>query len=396
MPQTLRSARLSVSSTFLVHAFVSGSWAPRIPTIKANLHLDAGELGIALTGLAVGLILGTRIAGRPVDRWGTRLPIRVGLPIYCASLVGPALARDLAGLTAAFAFLGLAAGFLDVVMNANAVAVERGYRRPIMSGLHGLWSVGLLAGSAIGTGAAALGAGVLLHFSVVAVALAILTLAATRDLLAEVPADVAQPAARPVLRERVWSAPVLLLGLIAFSSFAGEGSAADWSAVYMHETVGTGAGYAGIAFVAFSFGMIASRFAADSLSARFGPTLLVRGGGLLAAGGLALALSAPHAVTTVAGYLLFGVGLAPIVPITFSAAGNLDQRRAGAMLGSVVTIGYVGSVIGPVVIGFSANALSLRVALIFPILLALTAATFAFSVATAAGGRTEERLGALG
>ena len=385
MPQTLRSARISVSSTFLIHAFVSGSWAPRIPTIKASLHLNSGQLGIALTGLAVGLIVGTRIAGRPVDRWGTRIPIRVGLPIMCAALVGPALAPDLATLTGAFAFLGLAAGFLDVVMNANAVAVERGYRRPIMSGLHGLWSVGLLAGSGTGTAAAALGSGLFLHFIVVAVALAVLTVAATSGLLSEVPADVArQAAAGPQLRKRVWSAPVVLLGLIAFSCYGGEGSAADWSAVYMHETIGTGTGYAGIAFVAFSCGMIVSRFAGDSLSARIGPTLLVRGGGLLAAGGLGLALTAPHAETAVAGYLLFGLGLAPIVPITFCAAGNLDRRRAGVLLGSVVTIGYAGSVIAPVIIGFSADALGLRLALVFPVLLALVAAGLAFSVRTAA------------
>lgn len=387
MRETLRNARVSIASTFVIHAFVSGSWAPRIPAIKAHLHLDGGELGIALTGLAVGLLVGTRIAGRLVDRLGTRVPIRVGLPVLCAALVGPALAPDLAALTGAFIFLGAASGFLDVVMNANAVAVERGYRRPIMSGLHGVWSVGLLAGSAIGTGAAALGAGVALHFAVVSAALAILTVAATRGLLATEPDAWAQPAASGASPGKsVWAAPVLLLGLIAFSSFAGEGSAADWSAVYMHETVGTGTGFAGTAFVAFSAGMIASRFASDFLSARFGPTFVVRSGGLLGAGGLAVALGAPEPAPAVAGYLLLGVGLAPIVPITFSAAGNLDRTRAGAMLGSVVTIGYVGSVIGPVIIGFTADALSLRVALIFPALLALTAAALAFSVATAPGG----------
>jgi hypothetical protein len=170
-------------------------------------------------------------------------------------------------------------------MNANAVAVERGYGRPIMSGLHGVWSVGLLAGSAVGTGAAALGAGVVLHFTVVAAVLAVATVAATGGLLAATPEEV------PGLpRPRVWSAPVLLLGLIAFSSFAGEGSAADWSAVYMRETVGTGTGAAGIAFVAFSLGMIASRFAGDALSASVGRTRVARGGGLVAAAGLALAL----------------------------------------------------------------------------------------------------------
>lgn len=389
MPETLRNARLSIGSTFAIHAFVSGSWAPRIPAIKAHLQLDSGELGIALTGLAVGLILGTRIAGRPVDQLGTRLPIRAGLVVLCGALVGPAVASNLAALTGAFIFLGLAAGFLDVAMNANAVAVERGYRRPIMSGLHGVWSVGLLAGSAIGTGAAVLGASVLEHFAAVAAALALLTVAATRGLLASTSEDSARPdIARTSRRKSVWSAPVLLLGLIAFGSFAGEGSAADWSAVYMHQTIGTRTGLAGVAFVAFSLGMIASRFASDSLCARFGPTLVVRGGGLLAAGGLALALVAPQPPTAVAGYLLFGLGLAPIVPITFSAAGNVDRTRAGVVLGSVVTIGYAGSVIGPVIIGFTADALSLRIALIFPALLALSTAALAFAVVTAAGART--------
>jgi MFS family permease len=183
--------------------------------------------------------------------------------------------------------------------------------------------------------------------------------------------------------------PVLLLGLIAFSSFAAEGSAADWSAVYVHETVGTGTGVAGLAFAAFSLGMVVARFVADAVAARFGPTAVVRGGGLVAAAGLGLALVAPHPATSVAGYLLFGVGLAPIVPITFSAAGALDRSRSGVALGWVVTIAYVGAVAGPAVIGFTADALSLRSALVFAVLLALTAAVFASTVATAPGG--EER-----
>jgi acetylornithine deacetylase/succinyl-diaminopimelate desuccinylase-like protein/MFS family permease len=387
-PRALGNARASVASTFVIHALVSGSWAPRIPAIKADLSLDNAELGIAFTGLAVGLFLGTRVAGRLVDRLGARQPIRVGLPVMCAALVGPALATDLFSLTAAFVFLGLVSGFLDVAMNANAVAVERGYRRPIMSGLHGFWSGGLLVGSAIGAGAAAAGIGVALHFAVVAAVLAAVTIPATRGLLSA-EAKVSTAASGQVLAAKAVWAPVLLLGLIAFGSFAGEGSAADWSAVYMHETIGTGSGLAGVAFVAFSFGMITARFSGDLLSARFGPASVVRGGALLAASGLALALAAPHPASAIAGYLIFGLGLAPIVPITFSAAGNVDPARAGILLGSVVTIGYVGAVIGPAVIGFTADALSLRAALVFPVLLVLGAAALAFSVGAAAGGEPE-------
>jgi MFS family permease len=392
MTATLRAARISVGSTFVIHAFVTGSWAPRIPAIKDKLDLDASELGLALAGLAVGLVAGTRLAGRSVDHFGTRLPLRVGLVVQCGALVGVALAPDLAALTGAFAFLGLAGGFIDVTMNANAVQVERGYGRPIMSGLHGLWSVGLLAGSALGTAAAAVGAGIAAHFAVVAFALAVVSIVATRGLLPTAAERTRRPPRAGARVIRVWSRPVLLLGLLAFSSFAGEGSAADWGAVYMHETVGTGTRSAGVAFVAFSVGMIASRFTADAVSARFGPTAVTRAGGLLAAGGLGLAVLVPEPVTVVAGYLLFGVGLAPIVPIAFSAAGNADRARTGVILGSVVTLGYAGTVVGPLVIGFAADALSLRAALVFPALLGLVIAVLAAAVAAAAGGRGRERV----
>jgi MFS family permease len=383
----LRRARISVAATFGIHGFVSGSWATRIPALKGELGLDEGDLGIALTGLAVGLFLGTRITGRPVDRAGTRAVIRIALPLMCVSLVGPALASELLTLTAAFVLLGLGSGFLDVVMNTNAVAVERGYRRPIMSSLHGFWSGGLLAGSSAGAGAAALGVGLPLHFGLVATATAGLAVVSTRWLLATGDDQAAAlDAGHLHLGKSVRLVPVLLLGLIAFSSFAAEGSAADWSAVYVHETVGTGTGVAGLAFAAFSLGMVVARFVADAVAARLGPTAVVRGGGLVAAAGLGLTLAVPHPATSVAGYLLFGVGLAPIVPITFSAAGALDRRRSGVALGWVVTIAYVGAVIGPAVIGFSAEAVSLRTALVFPVVLALTAAVFAATVAPAPGG----------
>jgi MFS family permease len=388
MPQ-LSSARIAVASTFAIHGFVSGSWAPRIPALKGDLGLDNADLGIAFAGLAVGLFLGTRLAGRPIDRIGTRLPLRAGLPLMCVALVGPALATDLVALTVAFAWLGLVSGFLDVTMNANAVAVERGYGRPILSGVHAFWSIGLLAGSAMGAGAAALGVGATAHFGLVAVVLAPVAVLATRGLLTGEAerAPIGGEAHAPL--RRAWSIPVLLLGLLAFSAFAGEGSAADWSAVYMDEIVGVREGLAGAAFVAFSAGMIVLRLVGDAISGRFGPVQTVRCGGLLAAAGLALAVVAPHPLPAIAGFLLLGAGLAPVVPIAFSAAGNLDRGRAGSLLGMVVTIAYVGAVLGPLAIGLVAEAVSLRVALLLPAALALVVAALAFSVRTAAGARRD-------
>jgi len=179
----LRRARVSVGSVFAIHAAVFGSWAPRIPAIKHHVGVDDGGLGIALTGMAIGLFAGTRAAGRIVDRFGSRGAIRVAAVGLCALLVAPALANDLPTLTGALLVLGATGGFLDVAMNAQAVAVERGYGRPIMSSLHGLWSVGLLAGSGGAAIAAAAGASPRLHFAIVAVVLAVASLLLLRDLL---------------------------------------------------------------------------------------------------------------------------------------------------------------------------------------------------------------------
>jgi MFS family permease len=383
----LRRARISVGSVFLIHAVVFGSWAPRLPAIKHDVGIGNGGLGVALGGMAVGLFLGTRLAGRAVDRYGSRPPIRVAAVILCATLVGPALVGTLATLTAALVLLGIVGGFLDVAMNAQAVAVERGYRRPIMSSLHGLWSVGLMAGGIGAAAAAAAGASPTLQFSVVAIVLVVPAVVLTRGLFgAGAEALPEEEAAGPREAPPLLAPPIVLLGLIAFSSFIGEGAAADWSAVYLHDNLGTGAAVAAVAFIAFSVAMAASRFASDRLSERLGPVAVVRAGGLLAAGGLALGLAVHEPAAGVAAFALLGVGFAPVVPIAFSAAGNTGLGPTGVILGRVVTTGYLGSIVGPIAIGGLAQAVGLRAALFVPVILGLVIAGLAGSVAFAPGG----------
>jgi MFS family permease len=384
----LRRARISVGAVFLIHAAVFGSWAPRIPAIKHHVGVGDGGLGVALAGLAVGLFVGTRVAGGIVDRFGSRRAIRVGALALCATLLGPALADDLATLTAALAVLGVVAGFLDVSMNAQAVAVERGYARPIMSGLHGLWSIGLLAGALGAAAAAAAGASPTLHFALVALGLASASLMLLGGLLsAGAEALPAEDGDAGLSGWRLLLAPVVLfLGLIAFSSFIGEGAAADWSAVYLRDNLDSSHAFATAAFAAFSFAMAASRFAADRLSARFGPAAVVRTGALVAAVGLAVGLALAEPVAAVIGFGLLGLGLAPVVPITFSAAGNTRLGPTGVILGRVVTIGYLGSIIGPVLIGAFASVVGLRTALLIPVALSALVALLAGHASSAVGG----------
>ena len=373
----------------MIHAAAFGTWGTRIPAIKHHVGIGNGQLGIAFSGLAIGLVVGTRVAGGVVDRFGSRPAIRVAIVVLCAVLIGPALADTLAALTAALFVLGAIGGFLDVAMNAHTVVVERGYGRPIMSSLHALWSVGLLIGALTGAGAAALGLDPRLHFGIVAAALLLPSLLALGGLLAAgadlVPeeAKLAPAFAKPPLLLPA----VLLLGLVAFSSFVGEGAAGEWSAVYLHDSLHTSAGVAATAFAAFSSTMAACRFASDRLQARFGPVALVRAGSLIAAFGLGFALMIHAPAAAIIGFALLGVGFAPVVPITFSAAGNTGLGPTGVILGRVVTMGYVGSIVGPIMIGAIAHATGLRAALFLLVLLAFVIAVVAGSVSTAAAGK---------
>jgi MFS family permease len=368
--------RVGVAAAFLIHATVSGSWAPRLPAIKASLDLSAGMLGTALVGLAVGLLAGTRLAGAAVDHYGSRPVMRVGFPVLCAVLVLPALALSAATLFLALLALGLASGMLDVAMNAQGVEVERHRRRALLSGLHGLWSVGLGAGAGMAALAAASGVDPLLHFVVVGAVLAAASLVLMRGVL-----GAAVPAQEPdEPRESSWTPVLVLLGVIAFCSFVGEGSASDWSAVYLAEELSAAPGLAAVAFACFSVAAAATRFAADSLRARVGAVALVRGGTLLAAAGLLLGLAVHQPAAAIVGFTLLGAGLAPVVPIAFAAAGAVDPRATGRNISRVAGIGYVGSVSGPIVIGWLAQATSLRLALAITAVLALVIAAAARAV----------------
>ena len=382
----MRRARASVVGAFALHAAVAGTLGPRLPAVKEQAGITDGELGVALAVFAVGLFVGTRVVGTLLDRLGTRGVLRGGMPLLGVSLLGPAFAESLPSLAASLFVVGALSGVLDVAMNANAVFVERSYGRPIMSSIHGTWSAGMLVASGGAAAAAALDVSVRLHFGLAALAIALLSAPALGHLAAA--ADVPQERV-PGARTRAYlpARPVLLLGIIGFCSFLGEGAAIDWSAVYVDESLDASRGVAALAFVAFSVGITASRFLVDRIAARLGPVAVVRWGATLAATGLALGLAVPETAAAITGFALLGAGLAPVVPTVFSAAGNMRVRSGRTALAVVVTISYLGSILGPALIGLVTSLVGLRAALGIPVLLALVAATLAARVASAPGGR---------
>lgn len=371
----------SLATAFSVHAALVGTWAGRVPAIKHALHLSDTRLGVALFGMAAGTLLGSWWGGHLARRLGATAVVRAGIPAMATALVGAALAQDLAELTAALACLGTVGAIVDVGMNSLAVAAERDRRRPQMSGFHGAWSVGLLLGALAASGAAAAGLRPSVHFAVVGGAVA----AGSALTLARIPRDTLPPPSGRRDGRTPWSPGLAALGLVAFCSFFAEGSAADWSAVYMHDRAGAGAAVAAAAFAGFSLAMAATRLVGDRMVARYGPVGIARRASLTAAAGLALALAVPAPAAGVAGFALMGAGLAPIVPTILSAAGGSTGGVESA-ISRVLLIAYTGSIAGPAAIGFAAGHVALRTALLIPLALIVCICAAAGRMAPAAQG----------
>src|SRR5690349_12103203 len=337
----LTGPRLAVSTAFFVHAMISGSFAGRVPAIKHGLGISDAQLGLALFCAALGTLIGGRVGGVLAARVGARRLVRLGIPVFACLLVTIALAGSLAVLAVLLFVNGLVAAAVDIGFNAEAVVVEREHGRPLMSGFHGMWSTGLLAGGAVAIAAAAADLSPTAHFTLVAV----VVIVGSAPLLAKLPRR--DPPPRHESRADRWSWAVIVLGFLTFASFFAEGAAADWSAVYLHDRAGAGAALAAAAFASFSLAMAASRLSGDALALRIGPVRLVRIGSLIAGAGLAIALAAPTPGGGLIGFALFGIGLGPLVPIVISAAGGARLGTTEGVVSRIYTLGYAGSVVGP-------------------------------------------------
>jgi MFS family permease len=376
-----RRARVAVFGYFFVLGAATATWAARLPAIKSALHLTDGRLGLALFAVPAGSVLTLALSGRIVDRFGDVRVVRVAGLLVCAAMIPIGVApktRDLAALIAALACFGAVAGLLDVAMNACGARLEVGYGRPILSSLHAGYSIAGLAGAGAGGISAWLGIGPLPTFAVVAAALAALCLVAGPRVV--IPA--AEPAAEhpedpPHRSARQISVVIWILGLLALCGQLGEGSAGDWSAVYLHANLGTPAGVAAVALAAFSVTMAAGRIAGDRLAARFGSVRLVRASGLVAGIGLAAGLLIGTPPAAIAGFALLGAGLAGIFPQIVSSAARLDPGRAGRNIGRIAAVAYTGLLGGPVMIGAIASGVGLRDALLLPAALSLLVALLA-------------------
>jgi MFS family permease len=374
-----RNPRVAITVVFALNGVVYGSWASRIPAIQNRLDLSAGALGIALAGVAAGALVAMPLSGSWSARAGSRRVTRSFLVAVCVLLALAGLAPSLGLLIVATFAYGAANGALDVAMNTQGTSIEKHAGRLILSSLHAGFSAGGLLGALIGAAAAAADLDVRVHLALVgAIALAI-GLPMTRDLL-PADADAAHEGpsfARP--SRALWA-----LGILAFCCLLAEGAAADWSAVYVEDALDAPAGQAALAFAAFSATMTLGRLAGDRLAGAFGSVRLLRVCGLVAGAGIggALLLAMPGAA--IVGFGLLGAGLSVVVPIVFRSAASVPGAAAGPSLAAVSTLGYLGFLAGPPIVGGLAEVTSLPAAL--SVVVVCAAATAALAGATRDAG----------
>jgi MFS family permease len=373
----LRTARAAVLAVFFTNGVVIGTWVVRIPAIKDRLGLSEGLLGVVLLGAAVGALVAMPVVGALVSRFGSRRIVGVSALALTVALLTPGLAPSLPLLVLAVALLGAANGGLDVAMNAQAVAVEQGYGRSIMSSFHAAWSFGGLGGAALGGLLASWGIGPLPHFSAVAVLATIAFVAAYGALLPSA-ADASEEGTPAFARP---TRALLGLGIISFCVLLGEGAMGDWSAVYLDDTLRTGPGFAAAGYAAFSLSMAFGRLFGDRFTELLGPVTLVRTCGAIVAVGLGIALAAAQPLVALAGFACAGAGFSIVFPTALSAAGR-TAGPTGPALAAVTTAAYTGFLVGPPFIGFLAELTGLGYSLYLVVALSTAVIILAGAVNT--------------
>ncbi|MFD7227452.1 MFS transporter [Streptomyces sp. NPDC059881] len=352
----LRRARYAVAAVFCVHGAVTGSFATRIPWIQDHAGVGAGQLGLALAFPAIGASLAMPLAGAISHRFGARTSLRGLLALWTLALTLPALSPNVYALCAALFVYGATAGMSDVAMNALGVEIENRMDRSIMSGLHGMWSVGALVGSAAGTLAAHVGSDARFHHLLASAVLTVIGLVACQGVLDLRSAEGEAAPPRFALPPR----SAVVIGAIGFCGVFAEGASLDWSAVYLRDVLDTSAGLAAASTTAFALTMAVARLVGDRVVDRFGPVRTVRVGGVLATAGGVLVVLAPHPAAAMAGFGCIGLGIAVVVPLAFAAAGRSGTNPSLSIAG-VATITYTSGLIAPSAIGGIADLTSLVV-----------------------------------
>jgi predicted MFS family arabinose efflux permease len=375
---SVAATRWASRAQFFCSGFIFATWGVHIPTVKAHYGIDEAQLGLGLLAAGIGALVGVTRAGRWIGRHGARPVAGACGIVYALLLAGVIAMPGYAGLLGLLVLFGIVTSVFDVAINTEAAQLEARGARPLMSGMHGMFSLGGMAGALTGGAALAAGLGPQRHLLLVAAAAALVVgIATTRMLPAALTASARDGMDDAVPGFRLPRGALAVLGVLAALGLIAEGAIYDWSVLYLQQELGSPQQQAALAYGSFSAAMAAARFGGDTLRRRVEATVLVRGSALLAAASMALVLVTDTPWVALAAFAGVGVGFANVVPILFAASAKVPGVAPAQGIASVSAAAYLGFMVGPPVIGFVARVSSLTSALCLVVAFALALAAAA-------------------
>lgn len=351
-----RPLRVATRVVFFIAGFAMSAWAPLVPFAQLRLRLNDASLGLLLLCLGIGSLLAMPLAAPMAGRLGCKPVIIGGAVLLCLTLPALVLTQSSWSLGLALLLFGIALGAIDITMNIHAVTVEKASGRAMMSGFHGFFSIGGIAGAGLVSILLWLNSDPFWSIVVVDGIIVLLLLLHAGNLLSERPPSTSAPL---FVRPR---GKVMFIGLLCFILFLTEGAMLDWSALFLTVERGLDSSKGGLGYALFSIAMTFGRLNGDRLINAIGRYHTLLAGSLCAAAGLMLAIGINQPLFTLLGFMLVGIGASNLVPLLFSVAGNQTDMPPNLALAAISGVGYAGILAGPALIGFIAHLTSLTVA----------------------------------
>lgn len=361
----LKSSRYATTLIFFVNGLVLGIWATNIPAISKALNLTDGQLGSALSMFAAGTMLMIFMAGSVANKLGSRASIVLGGILLSVSLPLLVMAPSYEVFFGILLFFGICNSVIDISMNTHASIIEEMEGRPLMSWFHAAFSFGGMAGAGIVSILDAFALSALFNLGLAAALMLLTTLASAAPLRHLRPAQASESVKKKVAIRP--SLTLLIVAMLTIMSLFTESSMINWSAKYLTDVASTSTGIAAFAFGGFSFAMAIGRLAGNPLILRYGRDCVLVSSGLLGVAGFALAVGAPSPVTSIAGFMLVGLGLSNMTPILYSKAAQACPQAPSLGLALNGTIGYVGFLVCPPIIGMTSDHVGLQLSMLLPL-----------------------------
>ncbi|MBT0730062.1 MFS transporter [Rosenbergiella nectarea] len=366
-------SRLATRLAFFIAGFVTATWAVLVPYARENTGVNDATLGSLLLCIGIGALITMPITGALTSRFGCRKVIIAAVAVIILVLPLLALITQPLLLGLALLLFGVGVGVTDCAMNIQAILVEKQSSVPLMSGFHGLYSIGGIAGAGLMTLLLACGINVTVATFVIILCVVLLTALSYPGLI-----TYANPKEGPAFA--MPHGIVLLLGIVCFSVFLTEGTVLDWSAVYLTQIRAMPETLGGLGYTCFAVAMTLARLTGDKVVKHFGRLKVVVAGAIIAALGLAVVTFIPVWHLSLIGYALIGAGCANIVPVMFSVVGQQTVMPQAVAVPAMTTLGYLGVLSGPAIIGYIAHFSSLPVSFSLIMLLMLFVGALAFKL----------------